>query len=111
MKALLMAAGRGTRLAPLTDHTPKPLLPVGGRPLIHRLVDQLTAAGITEISVNLHHLGEQIRSSLGDGEQFGAVIRYAAEPELLETGGAIVQALPWLGENPFCVVTRQKVRI
>jgi MurNAc alpha-1-phosphate uridylyltransferase len=104
VKALLMAAGLGTRLRPLTERTPKPLLPVRGKPLAHRLIKQLVAAGFTDISINTHHLGAQIEQSIGSGERFGARIRYAPEPELLDTGGTILAALPWLGEAPFLVV-------
>ncbi len=104
MKVLLMAAGLGTRLRPLTEHTPKPLLPVRGKPLAHRLVEQLVAAGFVDISINTHHLGAQIQQSIGTGGRFGARIRYATEPQLLDTGGTVVAALPWLGEAPFLVV-------
>ncbi len=103
MKALLMAAGVGSRLQPLTMTTPKPLLPVKGTPLIHRVISQLVAAGIEDISINLHHLGEQIRESVGDGSTFNARIRFAEEETLLDTGGTVVQALPWLGDAPFVV--------
>ena len=99
-----MAAGLGTRLKPLTDRTPKALLPVKGTPLIHRLITQLSEAGIRDLSINLHHFGEQIEASLGDGSAFDVQIRYAPEETLLETGGTIVRALPWLGQAPFLVV-------
>ena len=99
-----MAAGLGTRLKPLTEHTPKALLPVKGIPLVHRLIAQLGAAGIRDLSINLHHFGEQIEASLGDGSAFDVAIRYAPEETLLETGGTIVRALSWLGDEPFLVV-------
>ena len=98
---MILAAGRGTRLAPLTDTTPKPMLPVGGRPLIEWQVQALQAAGVSEIVVNLHHLGEQIATHLGDGHRFGVRIQYSREQTLLETGGGIVNALPLLGSETF----------
>ncbi len=104
MKAMILAAGRGTRLAPLTDRTPKPLLPVHGIPLIERQLRQLVAAGITEVVINLFHLGEQIVAHLGDGRSFGARIQYSRESELLETAGGIRQALPLLGNAPFVLL-------
>ncbi len=105
MKAMILAAGRGERMRPLTDHTPKPLLPVAGKPLIEYHLERLKAAGYEEIVINLHHLGEQIRAQLGDGGRFDLSIRYAIEsPLLLETGGGIHQALPLLGDGPFLVI-------
>ncbi len=101
MRAMILAAGKGTRLAPLTERTPKPLLPLRGKPLIQWQVEALIAAGVTDIVINLHHLGEQIASYLGDGSRFGATIEYSRETELLETGGGIVNALPLLGQEPF----------
>lgn len=104
MKAMILAAGRGERLRPLTDHTPKPLLKAGGRPLIEYLIGGLVAGGITEIIVNTAHLGEQVEAVLGDGARLGAEIRYSPEGEALETGGGIFRALPLLGDAPFLVV-------
>lgn len=104
MKAMILAAGRGERLRPLTDHTPKPLLPAGGRPLIEHLIAALVASGYTEIVVNTAHLGELIERHLGDGSRLGARLAYSRENEALETGGGIRQALPLLGESPFLVV-------
>ncbi len=98
---MILAAGRGERLRPLTDHTPKPLLPVAGKPLIERQIEQLAAAGVTELVVNLHHLGEKIASTLGNGERFGLNIRYSRETSKLETGGGLLQALPLLGDGPL----------
>jgi MurNAc alpha-1-phosphate uridylyltransferase len=102
---LILAAGRGERLRPLTDHTPKPLLEAGGRPLIEHIVAALAQAGYAELVVNLAHLGGQIQARLGDGGRFGVHIAYSQEgEEALETGGGIHRALPLLGEAPFLVV-------
>ncbi|WP_019627885.1 N-acetylmuramate alpha-1-phosphate uridylyltransferase MurU [Thioalkalivibrio sp. AKL10] len=104
MRAMILAAGRGERMRPLTDHCPKPLLPVSGRPLIGYTLDRLATAGYREVVINLAHLGEQIRATLGE-RQSGLAIRYSPEPEgALETAGGIRQALPLLGEEPFLVV-------
>src|SRR5690554_3667129 len=105
MKAMILAAGRGKRMAPLTDHCPKPLLSLAGKPLIVHHIEKLVAAGITEIVINPAWLGEKIETALGDGQQFGAKIQYSAEPEGgLETGGGVFQALPLLGQEPFLLV-------
>jgi MurNAc alpha-1-phosphate uridylyltransferase len=105
MKAMLLAAGRGERMRPLTDHTPKPLLVVGGKPLIAWHLAALARAGVREVIVNLSWLGSQLRASLGDGREFGVQIRYSEEGSPpLETGGGILQALPLLGPAPFLVV-------
>jgi len=104
MKAMILAAGRGERLRPLTDHTPKPLLQAGGRPLIEHLILALVAGGYTDIVVNTAHLGAMIERHLGDGERLGAQLAYSRETEALETGGGIRQALPLLGDGPFLVV-------
>jgi MurNAc alpha-1-phosphate uridylyltransferase len=105
MKAMLLAAGRGERMRPLTDHTPKPLLRVGGRPLIAWHLAALARAGIHDVIINLSWLGEQIRAALGDGRDFGLSIRYSEEGSPpLETGGGIFKALPLLGAEPFLVV-------
>jgi len=101
MRAMILAAGKGTRLAPLTDNTPKPMLELAGKPLIEAQVMALSQAGVTEIVINLHHLGEQISNHLKGGAQFGVNIRYSREPELLETGGGIVKALPLFDNEPF----------
>lgn len=105
MRAMLLAAGHGTRLKPLTERTPKPLLEVGGKPLIAHQIEKLAAAGIEVIVINLHHLGEQIEQQIGDGSRFGTRIIYSREEELLETGGGIVKALPELGDTPFLVLS------
>lgn len=105
MKAMILAAGRGERMRPLTDHTPKPLLAVGGKPLIHYHIEALKAAGITDLVINVAHLGEKIEAALGDGSALGVRIVYSREPEgALETGGGIVEALPLLGGGPFLAV-------
>ena len=104
MRAMILAAGRGERLRPLTDHTPKPLIEAGGKPLILHLIESLVRGGIDEIIVNTAHLGEKIQARLGDGRAFGATIHYSPEPEALETGGGIYQALPLLGPAPFLVI-------
>ncbi len=104
MNALILAAGRGERMRPLTDHTPKPLLRAGGRALIEYHLSALVAAGFADIVINHAHLGAQIEQVLEDGRRYGAHIRYSAEDEALETGGGIFNALPLLGDAPFLVV-------
>jgi len=102
---MVLAAGRGERLRPLTDTTPKPLLAVRGRPIIEHLFLALAAAGLREVVVNLSWLGTQLRTALGDGRRFGLEISYSEEgARALETGGGIHQALPLLGAGPFLVV-------
>lgn len=103
MKAMILAAGRGERLRPLTDVTPKPLLEVRGKPLIVYHIEALASAGFTDVVINLSWLGEQIRARLGDGAQFGVSIEYSEEVQALETAGGIQQALPLLSER-FIVV-------
>jgi N-acetyl-alpha-D-muramate 1-phosphate uridylyltransferase len=105
MKAFILAAGRGERMRPLTDHTPKPLLLAGGKPLIVWHLERLAAAGFREAVINHAHLGEQIEAALGDGSQWGLSIEYSPEPPgALETAGGIANALPLLGDQPFLVV-------
>ena len=105
MKAFILAAGRGERMRPLTDHTPKPLLPAGGKPLIVWHLERLAAAGFRDIVINHAHLGAQIEMTLGDGAQWGLSIAYSPEPPgALETAGGIAKALPLLGDQPFLVV-------
>lgn len=104
MKAMILAAGRGERMRPLTDHTPKPLLKVGGKPLIAWHLERLAAAGFQDIVINHAHLGEQIESALGDGSQWGVRIQYSPEKIALETAGGIANAMPLLGNVPFLVV-------
>lgn len=105
MKAMILAAGRGERLRPFTDHTPKPLLPLAGKPLIVWHIEALVAAGIRHIVINHAWLGERIEAALGNGGAFGARIVYSPEGgQALETGGGIHHALPLLGDAPFLVV-------
>lgn len=105
MKAMILAAGRGERMRPLTDDTPKPLLRIGGQTLIERHIHALRRAGVKEFVVNTAHLGERIETALGDGSAYSAVIAWSREPEgALETGGGIFNALPLLGSEPFLVV-------
>jgi N-acetyl-alpha-D-muramate 1-phosphate uridylyltransferase len=104
MKAMILAAGLGSRMRPLTDHTPKPLLKVGGQYLIAHHLHHLASAGITDVVINHSYLGEQIVRALKDGSEFGLNIQYSAEPERLETGGGIFKALPMLGDQPFIVI-------
>ncbi len=101
MKAMILAAGRGERMRPLTDRTPKPLLPVAGKPLIVWHLERLARAGYAEIIINHAHLGDQIENLLGDGTAWGLSIRYSAEPAgALETAGGIANALPMLTDEP-----------
>lgn len=105
MKAMILAAGRGERMKPLTDSCPKPLLAVGGQPLIVWHIRRLKAAGFTEIVINHAWLGDQIEAALGDGSAWGVSIAYSPERSGgLETAGGIAHALPLLGEQPFLVV-------
>jgi len=106
MRAMILAAGRGERMRPLTDTRPKPLLEVGGKPLIQYHLEALARAGIDNIVINLAWQGELIRSALGSGARLGVHIRYSDEPEgALETGGGILAALPMLGPDPFLVIS------
>lgn len=104
MRAMILAAGRGERMRPLTDHLPKPLIPVAGKPLIQWHLEKLAGAGFSEVVINHAWLGHMIEQTLGSGEQFGLSIRYSAEPQALETAGGIATALPLLGEDPFLVI-------
>jgi MurNAc alpha-1-phosphate uridylyltransferase len=104
MKAMLLAAGRGERLRPLTDRVPKPLVEVGGKPLIVWHLERLAAAGLTDIVINVSHLADAIVERLGDGRRFGVLLAYSREREPLETAGGIAQALPLLGSDPFLLV-------
>lgn len=102
---MILAAGRGERMRPLTDRTPKPLLPVAGKPLIVWHLERLARAGFRDIVINHAHLGDQIEALLDDGAAWGLAIRYAEEPPgALETAGGIANALPLLGDAPFLVV-------
>ena len=105
MRAMVLAAGRGERLRPITDTVPKPLVPLAGRALIEYHLEKLARAGFNEVVINLSWLGEHIRAALGAGERFGLSIRYSEEGSVpLETGGGIARALPLLGPEPFLVV-------
>lgn len=101
---MILAAGRGERMRPLTDHCPKPLLEAGGKPLIVWHIERLRAAGFDELVVNHAHLGAMIEQALGDGARYGVSLRYSPEGEALETAGGIRRALPLLGEAPFLVI-------
>lgn len=104
MKAMILAAGLGNRMRPLTLHTPKPLLEVGGKPLIVWHIEKLQKVGVTEIVINTAWLGEKLANALGDGSQFGVKILWSHEGEGLETAGGIINALPLLGDEPFILV-------
>ncbi|KGH50811.1 nucleotidyl transferase [Acinetobacter idrijaensis] len=104
MKAMILAAGLGNRMRPLTLHTPKPLLEVGGKPLIVWHIEKLAAIGVTEIVINTAWLGEKLAEALGDGSRFGINILWSHEGEGLETAGGIINALPLLGDEPFILL-------
>ena len=104
MNAMILAAGRGERMRPLTDSTPKPLLEVAGKPLIVWTIEALARADLRELVINVSHLGERIERELGDGRRWDVEIRYSREAEALETAGGIAYALPLLGASPFVVV-------
>lgn len=104
MKAMILAAGRGERLRPLTDHVPKPLLEAGGKPLIGWHLERLAAAGCRDIVINVSHLGERIVERLGDGGAYGSRIAFSREPQPLETAGGMALARALLGPDPFLVV-------
>jgi N-acetyl-alpha-D-muramate 1-phosphate uridylyltransferase len=104
MKAMILAAGRGERMRPLTDNTPKPLLQAGGHTLIDYHLQALAKAGFESVVINHAHLGEKLEQALGDGSRYGLSIHYSAEGTPLETGGGIFHALPLLGDGPFLVV-------
>jgi MurNAc alpha-1-phosphate uridylyltransferase len=104
MKAMILAAGRGERMRPLTDHAPKPLLKVGGKSLIVWHLERLANSGFSEIVINHAHLGGQIEKALGNGEKWGLHIHYSPEREALETAGGIANALHLLGNKPFLVL-------
>lgn len=104
MKAMILAAGRGERMRPLTDTKPKPLLCVGGKPLIVFHLEKLGILGVTDVVINVAYLEEQIRQALGDGSRWGLSIHYSIEEEALETAGALLHALPLLGDEPFLLV-------
>lgn len=105
MKAMILAAGRGERMRPLSDSTPKPLLEVGGKSLIVWQIERLVAAGFSELVINVAHRGQMIVEALGDGSRYGASIRYSREPEPLEVAGGIATAFPLLGEGVTLIVS------
>lgn len=104
MKAMILAAGLGKRMRPLTDHLPKPLIPVANQTLIEHQIERLVAAGIKDIVINISYLADKIRAHLGDGSRYNAQISYSQELTPLETAGGIAQALPLLGDEPFLLV-------
>ncbi|MBL0661259.1 N-acetylmuramate alpha-1-phosphate uridylyltransferase MurU [Aeromonas caviae] len=104
MKAMILAAGRGERMRPLTDLLPKPLLAAGGKPLIVHHIEKLAAAGVNQLVINHAWLGHKLVAALGDGSALGVSIHWSAEESALETAGGIVQALPLLGSEPFLVI-------
>jgi N-acetyl-alpha-D-muramate 1-phosphate uridylyltransferase len=101
---MILAAGRGERMRPLTDRVPKPLINIAGRPLIAHLIERLARAGFSDFVVNVSHLANLIERGLGDGSRFGVRIVYSHEEQALETGGGIANALPLLGNEPFVVI-------
>src|SRR3990167_4474135 len=105
MKAMILAAGLGKRMCPLTLTTPKPLLQIGNTTLIDHALSQLQKAGISEVVINVHHLREKIIQHCGDGSKYNLKIYYSIEETLLETGGGIFQALPLLGDEPFLILS------
>jgi MurNAc alpha-1-phosphate uridylyltransferase len=104
MRAMILAAGRGERMRPLTDRCPKPLLPAGGKPLIVWHLERLVRAGFRQVAINHAHLGAQLEAALGDGSRWGLSIAWSPEAQALETAGGIANALPLLGAAPFLVV-------
>ncbi|MGJ8619221.1 MAG: N-acetylmuramate alpha-1-phosphate uridylyltransferase MurU [Methylophilaceae bacterium] len=104
MKAMILAAGRGQRMMPLTANTPKPLLKIANKPLIVWHIERLVLAGFKEIVINHAYLGSQIEDALGGGDEWGVSVQYSPEKEALETAGGIANALPLLGDSPFLVV-------
>lgn len=105
MKAIILAAGRGERMRPLSDTIPKPLLKIGEETLIERHLRRLAEINVREVVINISYLAEKIRSALGDGSQYGVQIKYSYEPEALEVAGGIIQALPLLGSDPFLMIS------
>jgi MurNAc alpha-1-phosphate uridylyltransferase len=101
---MILAAGLGQRMRPLTDNLPKPMLSVGGKPLLQYHLEALANAGVREVIINLAYLGDKIRAFVGTGERFGLAVNYSEEPEPLETAGALLNALPLLGDEPFLLI-------
>lgn len=104
MKAMVLAAGQGTRLRPITDRKPKALVPVAGRPMIEYALFLLRHYGIRDIVINLHHFGDQVEAYLGNGAKLGLTITYSEEPELLDTGGGLLKAKTFLQDDTFIVI-------
>ncbi|RYZ90151.1 MAG: nucleotidyltransferase family protein [Moraxellaceae bacterium] len=103
-KAMILAAGLGQRMRPLTDTLPKPMLLAGGKPLLQYHLDALVKAGVRDVVINLAYLGEKIRDFVGNGESVGLNVSYSEEPEPLETAGALLHAMPLLGDEPFMLI-------
>jgi len=104
MKAMILAAGLGQRMRPLTDSLPKPMLTAGGKPLLQYHLEALAKIGVREVVINLAYLGDKIRAFVGNGDAFGLNVSYSEEPEPLETAGALLHALPLLGAEPFLLI-------
>lgn len=104
MKAMILAAGRGERLKPISDHTPKPLVTILDKPIIFYNLENLAKAGFTEVIINIHHHAEQMRQIIGNGDLFNLNIQYLHEPELLDSGGGVLNALPYLGPEHFLLL-------
>ncbi len=104
MKAMILAAGLGQRMRPLTDNLPKPMLSAGGKPLLQYHLEALAKIGVSEVIINLAYLGDKIRAFVGNGAKFGLNVSYSEEPEPLETAGALLHALPLLGTEPFILL-------
>lgn len=104
MKAMILAAGLGQRMRPLTDTLPKPLLAVGGKPLLQYHLEALASCGVKDVIINLAYLGDKIREFVGDGSRFGLHVSYSPEPEPLETAGALLHAMSLLGDDPFLLI-------
>ena len=105
MKAFILAAGKGERLKPLTNDTPKPLISIKGKPLLEWNLLKLRSAGITDVVINLHYLGEEIINYFGDGRNFDLNIQYSKEQNLLDTGGALIQGKSFLDDSPFILLS------
>lgn len=104
-RAILLSAGRGERMRPLTDTIPKALIPIKDKALIIHQLEKLASIGIKDVVINISHLADKMRNTLGDGKKFNLNIHYSYEPEMLETGGGIFNALPLLGNEPFLVIS------
>lgn len=105
MRAMILAAGRGTRMGEHVKELPKVLLPVNGKMILEYHLENLQRAGVTDVVINLHYLGDKIKETLGDGKRYGVTVHYSPEKELLGMGGGVHHALPLLGSEPFFVVS------